>query len=209
MAKIYTRAGDEGETSLLGGRRVRKDDAHIEAIGSVDEVNAALGVARMELSHRGVAPPELDRELGQVQHRLFELGAELAAASTDGPRGGAFGDADVAELEAAIDRYEAGLEPLRAFILPAGTPAAAQLHVARAVCRRCERRLVQLAALEPVRGEVLRYINRLSDLLFVLARIVNHANRVPDVIWEQRARKGYPARNERQSENSRVSFTMP
>ncbi len=187
MAKIYTRTGDEGETSLLGGRRVRKDELRIEAIGSVDEVNAALGLVRTELSRSGVAPEHLDREIGEIQHRLFDLGAELAATSASETRAGALGDAHVAELETLIDRYDAQLEPLRAFILPGGSPAASQLHLARCVCRRGERRLVQLAALEPVRGAVLQYINRLSDLLFVLARVVNQANRVADVIWEQGA----------------------
>jgi cob(I)alamin adenosyltransferase len=190
MAKIYTRTGDEGETSLLGGRRVRKDDLRIEAIGSVDEVNAALGVVRMELSRSGVSPEGLDLEIGEIQHRLFDLGAELAATSTSEMGVGAIGDPQVAELETLIDRYEADLEPLRAFILPGGSPAACQLHVARCVCRRSERRLVQLVAIEPVRGEVLRYMNRLSDLLFVLTRAVNRANRVPDAIWEQGAGSG-------------------
>jgi cob(I)alamin adenosyltransferase len=190
MAKIYTRTGDEGETSLLGGRRVRKDDLRIEAIGSVDEVNAALGVVRMELSRSGVSPEGLDLEIGEIQHGLFDLGAELAATSTDEKSVGTLGDAHVAELESLIDRYEADLEPLRAFILPGGSPAACQLHVARCVCRRSERRLVQLAAAEAVRGEVLRYVNRLSDLLFVLTRAVNRANRVADVLWEQGAGSG-------------------
>jgi cob(I)alamin adenosyltransferase len=185
MAKIYTRTGDEGETSLLGGRRVRKNDLRIEAIGSVDEVNAALGVVRAELARSDVAPENLDREIGEIQHRLFDLGAELAVPSGNETRAGALGQAHVAQLESLIDRYEAELEPLRAFILPGGTPAASQMHVARCDCRRCERRLVQLAAVEPVRGEVLQYVNRLSDLLFVLARAVNRANRVADVIWEQ------------------------
>jgi cob(I)alamin adenosyltransferase len=185
MAKIYTRTGDEGETSLLGGRRVRKDDLRIEAIGSVDEVNAALGVVRVELARSDVAPENLDQQVGEIQHRLFDLGAELAVPSGNETRPGALGEANVAQLESLIDRYEAELEPLRAFILPGGTPAASQMHVARCDCRRCERRLVQLAAVEPVRGEVLQYVNRLSDLLFVLARAVNRANRVADVIWEQ------------------------
>lgn len=185
MAKIYTRTGDDGETSLLGGRRVRKDDLRIETIGAVDELNAVLGVVRMELSRCGIAPPGVDQLIGEIQHRLFDLGAELAATPADQPRPGALSDADVAELESAIDHYETQLEPLRAFILPGGSPAASQLHLARCVTRRCERRLVQLTALELVRGEVLRYLNRLSDLLFVLARAVNHANRVPDIIWQQ------------------------
>jgi cob(I)alamin adenosyltransferase len=190
MAKIYTRTGDDGETSLLGGRRVRKDELRIEAIGSVDEVNAALGVTRMELSRSAVSPPELDRELSQIQHRLFDLGAELAAPAGTPARAASLADSDIEELESSIDRYEAGLEPLRAFILPGGAPEAAQLHFARCVCRRSERWLVQLAAAEPVRGELLRYINRLSDWLFVAARAVNQANRLPDVAWEKKPGSG-------------------
>jgi cob(I)alamin adenosyltransferase len=188
MAKIYTRTGDTGETSLFAGGRVRKDDPSIEAIGSVDEVNAALGVVRVELSRSGIAPAGIDEVLAEIQHRLFDIGAELAApaARTGGP--GTLSNGDVAALEAAIDRQEAALSPLRAFIVPGGSPAAAQLHWARCVCRRAERRLVELAARKLVRGEVLRYINRLSDLLFVLARGVNQANRVPDVEWKQGAR---------------------
>jgi cob(I)alamin adenosyltransferase len=190
MAKIYTRTGDEGETSLLGGRRVGKDDLRIEAIGSVDEVNAAVGMVRVELARNAAVPVNLDRELGEIQHRLFDLGAELAMTSASEVRVGSLGEANVALLESLIDHYEAELEPLRAFILPGGSPAASQLHVARCDCRRCERRLVELAAAESVRGEVLQYVNRLSDLLFVLARAVNRVNRVPDVIWEQGAGSG-------------------
>jgi cob(I)alamin adenosyltransferase len=185
MAKIYTRTGDTGETSLLGGRRVRKDDLRVEAIGSMDEVNAALGVARMELGRSGIAPAGLDELLAQIQHRLFDLGAELAIPPTTGRDAGTISDTDVTALENAIDSQEAHLPPLRAFILPGGSPAAAQLHLARCVCRRAERRLVELAIAEPVRGEILRYINRLGDLLFVLARAVNQSNRVPDVTWER------------------------
>lgn len=185
MAKIYTRTGDEGETSLLAGRRVRKDDLRIEAIGCVDEVNAALGVVRMEHSRSRAVQADFDRTLSRIQHRLFNLGAELASTSSDRNRVGTVSVSDVAELESAIDRYETELEPLRAFILPGGSPAAAQLHLARCVCRSCERRLVELAGHEAVGGEVLQYINRLSDLLFVMARAANRANGVPDVMWEQ------------------------
>ena len=194
MAKIYTRTGDDGETSLLGGGRVRKDELRIETIGTVDEVNASLGVVRMELSRSGICPPEIDQLLGQIQHQLFDMGAELAIPASDPARTGTLSDADIGQLEAAIDRHEAELEPLRVFILPGGTPAACQLHVARGVCRRAERRLVQLAAAEPVRGELVRYMNRLSDLLFVLARAVNQVNRVPDVAWEKTATKRTPAK---------------
>ncbi len=185
MVKIYTRTGDDGETGLLGGRRVRKDDLRIEAIGSVDELNASLGMVRVELVRSGIAPENLDREIGEIQHRLFDLGAELAAGGTRSDGAAAPGAAHVAAIERLIDRYEEQVEPLRAFILPGGTPAASQLHWARCVCRRSERRLVQLAATEEVRGELLQYVNRLSDLLFVLARVVNRVNRVPDVVWER------------------------
>ena len=190
MAKIYTRTGDTGETSLLGGRRVRKDDLRIETIGSVDEVNAALGVVRMELTRSGIAPIGLDELLAQVQHRLFDLGAELAMPPAAGAGICTLSDADASVLEAAIDGQEANLAPLRTFILPGGSAAAAHLHLARCVCRRAERRLVELAAADPVRSQLIRYVNRLGDLLFVLARAANQANRVPDVTWEQRAGSG-------------------
>jgi cob(I)alamin adenosyltransferase len=184
MTKIYTRTGDSGETGLLGGERVRKDDLRIETIGCIDETNAALGLARLELSRSGIAPEGVDAELARAQHTLFNLGAELAARSpTPAPVRGVT-DTHITGLEAAIDHNEADLEPLRAFILPGGAAAAAQLHVARCVCRRAERRLVQLAAAEQVRPELVQYLNRLSDLLFVLARTVNKANRLPDVHWQ-------------------------
>lgn len=184
--KIYTRTGDAGETSLLGGQRVRKNELRIEVIGNIDETNAGLGLVRVELLRSGVAPEGIDALLSRVQHALFEMGAELAARSADVGRTAGLEDADVAELETAIDRCESALEPLQSFILPGGAAAAAQLHVARCVCRRAERRLVELAALEPVRGELGSYVNRLSDLLFVLARLVNKQNRVPDVVWQHK-----------------------
>jgi cob(I)alamin adenosyltransferase len=187
MAKIYTRTGDSGETSLLGGRRVRKDDLSIETIGSIDEVSAAIGVVLVELSRGSNTPAGLDQLLAEVQHRLFDLGADLAALKGTGRAAASIEEADIATLEAAIDQYDASLPPLRSFILPGGAPAAAQLHVARAACRRAERRLVELAASTTLRGEILRYVNRLSDLLFVAARAVNQANQVPDVIWEKKS----------------------
>jgi cob(I)alamin adenosyltransferase len=188
MVKIYTRTGDAGETGLLGGVRVRKDALRIEAIGSVDETNAALGVVRVELSRSGVAPEGMDDLLARIQHRLFDVGAELAAADGSARAMSAIDAGDVAALEAEIDRHEAKLAPLRAFILPGGAAAAAQLHYARCVCRRAERRLVELAAAEAVRVELLKYLNRLGDLLFVMARVVNAANRAPDVVWEAKGR---------------------
>ncbi len=186
MAKIYTRTGDTGETELFGGKRLSKCDLRIEAIGCVDETSAALGVVRVELARSGVAPEGLDEFVTQVQHRLFDLGAELAMPEKMPHAFSGLSDADVAMLEAEIDRHDAKLQPLREFILPGGSAAASQLHVARGVCRRAERRLVELTDAEPLRGELIRYVNRLSDLLFVLARATNQANRVSDVTWKQR-----------------------
>ncbi len=186
MVKIYTRVGDDGETALFGGGRVRKDDLRVEAMGTVDELNAALGVVRATLEHGGTPTGELEELLAGLQHRLFDLGAELATPRPSEHGIESVSDAHVAALEAAIDQFDAPLEPLRAFILPGGCLAAAHLHLARCVCRRAERRLVQLAAAEPIRGELIRFLNRLSDLLFVLARAANHFAGRPDVIWEQR-----------------------
>jgi len=183
MAKIYTRTGDSGETSLFAGGRVRKDDRRIEALGAIDEANAALGIVRMELTRGGTAPAGLDELLAQVQHQLFDLGAELATPRPAERGTELIRDVHVAALESEVDRYDAELDPLRAFILPGGAASASHLHLARCVCRRAERRLVELAGREPVRGEILGYVNRLSDLLFVLARAANQANRVPDVMW--------------------------
>jgi cob(I)alamin adenosyltransferase len=184
MVKIYTRTGDDGETSLLGGERVRKDDLRIETIGTVDETNATIGVVRAELGRDAEILIEVDTLLASVQHALFNIGAELAARRSSSSAA-QVGDADVKELESAIDHFEAGLEPLQVFILPGGAKAAAQLHVSRCSCRRTERRLVELAAAERLSGELVKYLNRLSDLLFVLARVVNQANGVADVEWRK------------------------
>ncbi len=184
--KIYTKAGDAGETGLFGGARVPKDDARVEAYGTVDELNCALGAARAAL------PPDspLDELLARLQSELFDLGAELATppARLDtrlGAKVPLATDERVAALEAEIDRMEEELAPLKTFILPGGTSVAAALHMARAVCRRAERRTVTLAHLDSaaVRPEALRYLNRLSDLLFVLARYANHTAGLPDVPW--------------------------
>ena len=181
--KIYTRAGDTGETSLYDGTRVQKSDARVDAYGDVDELNACLGLARASGPH-GTIDPEMEAELVRLQRDLFALGAQLAdpreklAARVTKA---VLGDEDVARLEQVIDRFEAELPPLRRFILAGGSPAGAALHVARAVCRRAERRMV---ALEPaVDGVLLRYVNRLSDLLFVLARAVNHRAGAAETEW--------------------------
>jgi len=181
MTRIYTRTGDAGETGLFGGQRVSKDDARVRAYGTVDEANAAIGVARAA----GPAP-SIDAVLERLQHHLFDLGAELAtppaaaAAAAHAPR---VVPAWVEALEREIDRFEDALPPLRTFILPGGTPLAAALHLARTIARRAEREIVSLAAREPVNPDVLRFVNRLSDLLFVLARTANREAGRPDTAW--------------------------
>ena len=172
--KIYTKTGDAGETGLFGGRRVRKDDARVEAYGSVDEANAQIGVCRA-----AAGPPDLGTLLRAVQGDLLHLGAELAAPEGT-PR---IGRDHVAALEASIDRFSAELPPLRHFVLPAGNALAAALHVARTVTRRAERRCVTLAAEAPVNPHLVIYLNRLSDLLFVLARVANVAAGAAEEPW--------------------------
>ena len=177
--KIYTRTGDAGETSLVGGRRVRKDDARVDAYGDVDELNAWIGFACAS----GLAE-DLAAELAHIQRDLFALGAQLADPAGKLPAKVAkavVADEDVARLEDAIDRFEAEVPPLRRFILAGGSTAGAVLHVARTVCRRAERRIVSLDP--PVDAVLLRYVNRLSDLLFVLARVANHRAGVPETEW--------------------------
>lgn len=180
MTKIYTRTGDGGETSLFGGGRVPKDDLRVRAYGTIDELNAVIGVART-----AEPPPEIDRILERLQHQLFDLGAELATRDATPAAGHVMRVTPerVAALEQDIDRFEAFLPPLRQFVLPGGTPAAAALHQARTVARRAEREIVRLAGREPINPELLKYVNRLSDLLFVLARAANHAAGRPDVFW--------------------------
>jgi len=182
--KIYTRTGDEGETALFGGGRVSKAEVRVQAYGEVDELNACLGWAITQVA----SEPIRDR-LQQVQHDLFVVGAHLA---TPEPRPGrrrpetpALPGARVAQMEAWMDEAERELPALTAFVLPGGTPGAAALHMARTVCRRAERGVVALAAAEPVDGEVLQYLNRLSDLLFVFARLENHRAGSADVEWAQ------------------------
>jgi cob(I)alamin adenosyltransferase len=180
--KIYTKTGDSGETGLFGGPRVSKDAPRIETYGTVDELNSVLGVARAQ----GLES-EFDALLGRIQNELFALGAQLATPDPAGHQTQLVGPAEIAALEQAIDRFEKGLEPLKQFILPGGTPAAAQLHLARTVCRRAERRLVMLVnqSAEPIAGDLVVYLNRLSDLLFVMARAVNRAANQADVPWQK------------------------
>jgi cob(I)alamin adenosyltransferase len=184
LNKIYTRTGDAGTTALGTGERVPKHSPRIAAYGNVDETNASIGVARL---HLGDAP-DVDAMLGRIQNDLFDLGADLCAPERAGAQGGRerlrVSEAQVRRLEAEIDQMNGKLLPLRSFVLPGGTPAAAALHVARTVCRRAERAMVALAADagEPVSPPALKYINRLSDLLFVAGRYVNDLGR-KDVLW--------------------------
>jgi cob(I)alamin adenosyltransferase len=178
--KIYTKTGDQGQTGLFGGARVSKAALRVQTYGEVDELNAVLGVALAHSSNAGATDV-----LRAVQHDLFALGAELARApGKDVDLGVALlQDADVTRLEHAIDALERDLSPLKAFVLPGGCAEAAFLHVARATARRAERTLVALCETDPVRSELLRYVNRLSDLLFVMARHANFRANVPDVPW--------------------------
>jgi cob(I)alamin adenosyltransferase len=184
--KIYTRTGDTGETSLFGGTRVSKSDARVDAYGEVDELNAWLGFARASLGARpdGAAFADIGDALVQIQRDLFALGARLADPGekiSARVTKAALHDADVDRLEQLIDRLEADLPALAHFILAGGVEAGAGLHLARAVCRRAERRMVTL---QPAVDLILiRYINRLSDLLFVMARAVNHRARAPETQW--------------------------
>ena len=178
--KIYTRTGDDGTTGLLGRTRVPKHDLRVEAYGSVDELNSVLGVAH---AHDGGAL--LGELIPRLQSSLFDVGAELATTEPAMlEKLTRVGDADVAQLEREIDRLEADLAPLTRFVLPGGTPLGAALHHARTVCRRAERRVTALAARESVSGALVRWLNRLADLLFVLARWVNARSGVADRTWE-------------------------
>jgi cob(I)alamin adenosyltransferase len=179
--KIYTKTGDGGDTGLFGGPRVRKSDPRVEAYGDVDELNAAIGVVRAL-----VEDPELDGELARVQAELFCVGAELATPHGAKARS-AIPPVDPAwtvRLERAIDAWAAELPPLTRFVLPGGTRTAAALHVARTVCRRAERRAVALAADVEIDPQVLSYLNRLSDLLFVGARLANRRARREEPTWD-------------------------
>ena len=175
LTKIYTKTGDSGETGLGDGSRVAKTSPRIAAIGAVDECNSAIGVARL------AAQGEMDAALGRIQNDLFDLGADLSAPGGDGRL--RIAPAQVARLEHEMDAMNETLAPLSSFVLPGGTAAAAHLHLARAICRRAERAMVELAASQPVNDAALRYINRLSDHLFVTARAANHDGGNGDVLW--------------------------
>ena len=185
LNRIYTRGGDGGETSLGSGARVAKHDLRVAAYGTVDETNAAIGLARLHTGDN----IETDAMLSRIQNDLFDLGADLCTPEGDARAArkaeGALRivPAQVERLEREIDTLNEGLEPLKSFILPGGTPAAAHLHVARTVARRAERIMTELAGREPVNAGALRYINRLSDHLFVLGRHLNDRGRA-DILWK-------------------------
>lgn len=178
--KIYTRTGDNGSTGLFGGSRVSKDDIRIEGYGTVDELNAAIGVVRAS-----DPPPGVDQQLERIQSELFSIGAELATPDPESRGLRIIGQSHIERLEQWIDLHEEGLPSLTHFILPAGTPSSSQLHLARGICRRAERRVVTLSNLHPgeVSESIVVYLNRLSDLLFVLSRVANYSAGVPEVEW--------------------------
>jgi len=173
LSKIYTRTGDDGTTGLGDGTRVPKDHARVEAYGTVDELNSVIGLLMCES-----LPEEISGALTAIQHTLLDLGGELCI-----PGRQVIHDADITALEDLLDRLNADLASLKEFILPGGSRAAALCHVARTVCRRAERRLYTLSRQEAVAPAALKYLNRLSDLLFVMARALNRAAGVPDTLW--------------------------
>jgi cob(I)alamin adenosyltransferase len=182
LSKIVTRTGDAGTTGLGDGSRVGKESARINAIGDIDELNSTVGLLRTES-----LPPAADATLASVQHDLFDLGGELSI-----PGYTAVTDAHVARMEAEVERLNADLPPLKEFILPGGARTAALAHLCRTACRRAERSLVRLAATEAVGDAARRYVNRLSDLFFVLARALNREAGRPDVLWQKGRGSGSP-----------------
>lgn len=193
IGKVYTKSGDAGQTMLASGEKVQKSSARVRAYGDVDELNATIGLLRTELGRdpgatgdaaKGLAGA-LDTELGRIQQELFNLGAELATASAaEGTTKLVVEDRHVEALEQGIDRLNENLEPLRSFVLPGGGPSASAAHLSRTVCRRAEREVVSLADAEPVRPEALRYLNRLSDYLFVVSRAVAQTFGHDEVLWK-------------------------
>jgi cob(I)alamin adenosyltransferase len=193
ITKVYTRTGDEGETGLAGGQRLPKDHPRIEAFGTLDELNSVLGVALT-----AIVDPELRRQLTEIQHHLFDLGGDLCVLEADKQRFGMapFPAERVDWLEEILDRAADELSPLEEFVLPGGEPGAAHLHVARCVARRAERCCIGLAREDEVSAQVIPYLNRLSDALFVMARLVNHRSGRPDVLWRKTHQPGSAAATE-------------
>jgi len=183
LSRIYTKTGDAGRTRLVGGQQVDKDDPRIATYGTVDELDAFLGMARLSAAEAGFT--DLAAILLRVQHELFNLGSLLATKPEDlHPRQPRVTDADVEQLERDLDRFNAELGPLKSFVLPGGTRLNTELHACRTICRRAERALVTLGRQEEVPGEALRYLNRLSDALFVWSRWACHAAGVEEVLWQ-------------------------
>ena len=181
--RVYTRQGDAGETALAGGQRVPKDGPRIVAYGTVDELNAFVGAARMAADDPRLA--QLSAILLRVQHELFNLGSILATLTEDvHPKQARVTDAEVARLEAEMDAMNEGLPPLRSFVLPGGSRLNAELHICRTVCRRAERACVALGRVEGIPPETVRYLNRLSDALFVWSRWASHVTGAPEILWE-------------------------
>jgi cob(I)alamin adenosyltransferase len=178
LSKIYTRTGDDGSTGLGDGSRVPKDSARVAAYGTIDEANSAIG-----LLLAAPVPSAIHDQLTRIQHQLFDLGGELCI-----PGHAAIQDADITALEQALDAHNADLPPLKEFILPGGGEASARCHLARTIVRRAEREAVALARLEAVRPQALRYLNRLSDLLFVLARVLARASGAGETTWDHARR---------------------
>lgn len=176
LSKLYTRTGDDGDTGLADGRRIGKDHPRIEAMGSVDELNSQLGMLIADLQEPALQ--EMAEVLAPVQHRLFDMGGELAIPGYE-----IIAAEDVTDLEQLIDHFNASLEPLKNFILPGGSRRVAAAHLARSVCRRAERRYLTLANHEAVNEQATVYLNRLSDLLFVLARSIALKEGTPEVLW--------------------------
>jgi cob(I)alamin adenosyltransferase len=186
--RVYTRQGDQGETALAGGQRVPKDSARIEAYGTVDELNSFVGVARATVAEITAGEPRfavLAAILLRVQHELFNLGSILATLAEDvHPKQARVTETEVAQLETEMDRMNEELPPLRSFVLPGGSRLNAELHVCRTVCRRAERAAVELARAESIPPETVRYLNRLSDALFVWSRWASHVAGAPETLWE-------------------------
>lgn len=191
LNRIYTRTGDAGDTHLVGGQRVRKDDLRIDCYGTVDELNSFVGLARtsaIEWASRASGLHVLAASLKRVQHELFNLGSILATLPEDvHPKQPRVTEAEVQTLEEEIDAANADLLPLRSFVLPGGSRLDAELHICRTVCRRAERLLVRLAREQNVPAEAVRYLNRLSDALFVWSRWANHVLAQPETLWEPNA----------------------
>jgi cob(I)alamin adenosyltransferase len=194
ISKVYTKFGDGGQTMLASGDRVDKDDLRIEAYGTVDELNAVLGLVRLEIarepgkSAHADALDRIDGELGRIQQELFNLGAELSTpGAAEGTTKVLIAERHVVKLEEELDAHNDPLPPLTSFILPGGGAIGSMCHLARTVCRRAERRTVALAKTESIRPETIRYLNRLSDYLFVLGRAVAHLLGAPEPLWDPKS----------------------